>query len=195
MTGHMRFRAGAWRFTVEGPRDPVTRNRKPVYRTFHAPSTKAGKTAAGIALAEFVTEVNAGKVLAGAGVTTGQMLVQWVELRRTEWEEKSPGQPDDNLARVRKHLIPHIGDIPVLTKKGRARFLACQLGPGQSRTSTIRTSFWMPRRPVLSEVHPASQRQQQRPETYTQGQVRPSALSDRLVTDLHSGHVDHRGPS
>lgn len=113
MAGHKRYRAGAWRFTVEGPRDPITGKRKPIYRTFHAPNTREGAKAADVALAQLVVEVDVGKALAGSGVTTGQMLEQWVELRRAEWEEKSPGQPDENLRRIRLHLIPHIGDVPL----------------------------------------------------------------------------------
>ena len=32
------------RFTVEGPRDPISGKRKPIYRTFHAPNTREGAT-------------------------------------------------------------------------------------------------------------------------------------------------------
>lgn len=40
---------------------------------------------------------------------TGQLLERWVE--HTGWEDRSPGQSDATLARIRKHITPHIGDV------------------------------------------------------------------------------------
>ncbi|HZM38356.1 MAG TPA: hypothetical protein VFB94_04535, partial [Acidimicrobiales bacterium] len=59
MTGHKRFRAGAWRLTVEGPPDPITDKRQQVYRTVREPNTRVGVKAADIELAKLVAEVDA----------------------------------------------------------------------------------------------------------------------------------------
>jgi hypothetical protein len=36
-------------------------------------------------------------------VTVGQLTERWVEHRRPDWDERSPGQPDATLARIRNH--------------------------------------------------------------------------------------------
>jgi integrase len=38
-------------------------------------------------------------------------MERWVENRRSGWEERSPGQPDATLARIRNHITPKIGDV------------------------------------------------------------------------------------
>jgi hypothetical protein len=38
-------------------------------------------------------------------------MERWVEHRRPGWEERSPGQPDATLARIRNHITPHVGDV------------------------------------------------------------------------------------
>jgi hypothetical protein len=57
MAGHKRFRAGAWRPTVEGPRDPITGKRQQVNRTVRAPNTRAGEKVADVELAKLIVEV------------------------------------------------------------------------------------------------------------------------------------------
>ena len=58
MAGHNRFRAGAWRLTVEGPPDPIAAKRQQVYRTVRQPTTKAGAKAADLELSNLVVEVD-----------------------------------------------------------------------------------------------------------------------------------------
>ena len=111
MGGHKRFRAGAWRLTVEGPKDPITGKRRQVHRTVRAPNTKAGEKTADLELAKLLVEVDGQRVLPGSGVTVGQLLERWVQHRRPGWEDRSPGQPDATLARIRNHITPHIGDV------------------------------------------------------------------------------------
>ena len=43
MAGHKRFRSGAWRLTVEGPKDPITGKRRQISRTVREPNTKADR--------------------------------------------------------------------------------------------------------------------------------------------------------
>ncbi len=38
-------------------------------------------------------------------------MERWVENRRPGWEERSPGQPDATLARIRNHITPKLGDV------------------------------------------------------------------------------------
>jgi hypothetical protein len=87
MPGHKRFRAGAWRLTVEGPPDPITGNPQQVHRTVRAPNTKAGAKAADVQLAKLIVEVDAQRVLPSSGVTVGQLMERWVAHRRpgTRW--------------------------------------------------------------------------------------------------------------
>ncbi len=73
MAGHKRFRAGAWRLTVEGPPDPITGKRQQVNRTVRQPNTKAGAKVAEVELAKLVVEVDAERVLPSSGVTLGQL--------------------------------------------------------------------------------------------------------------------------
>lgn len=110
MRGHKRFRAGAWRLTVNAA-DPITGKRKPVYATVHAPNNKRGAGIADSELAKLVTEVEAGRELPHSGLTCGQLLERWVTSRRTAWENKSPGQADETLRRIHRDIIPHIGDV------------------------------------------------------------------------------------
>jgi len=58
VAGHKRFRAGAWRLTVEGPADPITAKRQQVYRTVRQPNTKAGAKATDLELSKLVVEVD-----------------------------------------------------------------------------------------------------------------------------------------
>jgi hypothetical protein len=58
--GHKRFRAGAWRLTVNA-KDPVTGERKPVYATVHAPNNKRGEARADSELAKLVAQVETGR--------------------------------------------------------------------------------------------------------------------------------------
>jgi integrase len=113
VAGHKRFRAGAWRLTVEGPPDPITGKRQQVYRTVREPNTRAGAKAADIELSKLVVEVDAQRVLPSSGVTVGQLMERWVAHRRPGWEERSPGQPDATLARIRDHITPKLGNVAV----------------------------------------------------------------------------------
>lgn len=63
MGGHKRFRVGAWRLTVEGPKDPITGGRRQVHRTVRAPNTKAGEKVADLELAKLIVEVESQRVL------------------------------------------------------------------------------------------------------------------------------------
>ena len=105
MAGHKRFRAGAWRLTVEGPPDPITGKRQQVYRTVRAPNTRAGAKAADVELAKLLVEVDAQRVLPSSGVTVGQLMERWLAHRRPGWEERSPGQPDSTLGRRLRHTL------------------------------------------------------------------------------------------
>lgn len=45
------------------------------------------------------------------GVTVGQLMERWVAHRRPDWEERSPGQADATLARIRNHITPRLGTM------------------------------------------------------------------------------------
>jgi hypothetical protein len=104
---------GAWRLTVEGPKDPITGERQQIHRTVREPNTKAGAKVGGIELGKLVVEVDAQRVLPSSGITVGQLMECWVEHRRPGWEERSPGQPDATLVRIRNHITPKIGAVAV----------------------------------------------------------------------------------
>jgi integrase len=109
--GSKRFKAGAWRLRVDGPRDPITGKRVQVNATVRAPDNRAGAKAADAELAKMILQVERGETLPRSGVTVGELLERWVEHRRPSCEERSPGQPDATLARMRNHIIPKIGKI------------------------------------------------------------------------------------
>lgn len=113
MAGHKRFKDGAWRLTVEGPRDPLTGRRRPVNATVRAPNNRAGAQAADLELAKLVVAVAAGKVAPPSNVTVAELVERYVEARRKPWEERSPGQPDWTLNVARRWIHPYIGEVPV----------------------------------------------------------------------------------
>ena len=113
MAGHKRFRSGAWRLTVEGPLDPITGKRQQLNRTVRQPNMKAGARAADVELAKRLVEVDARRVLPSTGVTVSQLMARWVAHRRPGWEDRSPGQPDATLARIRNHIVPKLGAVAV----------------------------------------------------------------------------------
>lgn len=108
-----RFRAGAWRLTVEGPPDSITGKRQQVYLMVRAPNSRAGAKAADVELSKLVVEVDAQRVLPVVGRDGGQLMERWVAHRRPGWEERSPGQPDATLARIRKHITPKLGSVAI----------------------------------------------------------------------------------
>lgn len=77
MKGHKRFRAGAWRLTVNA-KDPVTGRRKPVYRTVHAPDTNRGAAKADTELAKLIAEVETGRTMPTSGLTVEQLVERYI---------------------------------------------------------------------------------------------------------------------
>jgi integrase len=107
----VRYRGGgAWQLVVNA-KDPLTGRRKPVFRTIRAPNTRRGRQQAETELAKLVSEVEARRTLPSSGVTVGQLMERWVANRRPGWEERSPGQPDATLARIRNHIVPKLGAV------------------------------------------------------------------------------------
>jgi hypothetical protein len=92
--------------TVKGASGPITGKRQEVYRTVRAPNTRAGAKAADVELAKPVVGADAERVLPSSGVTVGQLMERWLAQRRSGREERSPGQADAPLARVRNHIRP-----------------------------------------------------------------------------------------
>ena len=90
---------------------PLTGKRKPVFCTVQAPNTRRGRQQAETELAKLVTEVEARRTLPSSGVTVDQLMERWVAHRRPGWEERSPGQPDATLARIRNHITPKLGSV------------------------------------------------------------------------------------
>lgn len=110
MRGHLRFKAGAWRLTVDAEPDPVTGKRRQLNRTVRAPNTRAGRKQAETELARFVTEVAAGRAAPPSGLTVAQVLERYVLDRSPGW---SPGQAEAVRRRAAQQITPHVGDVPV----------------------------------------------------------------------------------
>lgn len=108
MRGHLRWRAGAWRLTVDAGVDPITRKRRQVHRTVHEPDTKTGRRKAETALARFVTEVETGRAAPRSGVTVDELLERYIVHRSPGW---SPGAADETRARITRHLTARIGPV------------------------------------------------------------------------------------
>jgi integrase len=107
--GHKRFRAGAWRLTVNA-KDPVTGKRKPVYRTVHAPDTKRGAAKADTELAKLIAEVETGRTMPTSGLTVEQLIERYIVDKAPSW---SPGAADETRRRVAQHITPHVGSIAI----------------------------------------------------------------------------------
>lgn len=113
MAGTKRERSpGVWELRVHLGRDPVTRKRVDVSRTF-----RGGERAAGRALAQLVTE--SGELAAERmptetaleEMTVAQLLARWQELRVAEW---APSTAHDHAGTVDRYLVPHIGQVRVV---------------------------------------------------------------------------------
>ncbi|HET6949010.1 MAG TPA: hypothetical protein VFI47_01445 [Acidimicrobiales bacterium] len=79
MRGHKRFKAGAWRLTVNAT-DPLTGKRKPVYATVHAPNNKRGAAKADSELAKLVAKVETGRTMPTSGMTVDQLIDRYIGL-------------------------------------------------------------------------------------------------------------------
>lgn len=120
MAGTMRERSpGVWELRVHLGRDPVTKKRIDVSRTF-----RGGERAAGRALAQLVTESEqlALERLRPADavddrMTVAQLLDRWQQLRAAEW---SPTTANEHAGTVDRWIVPHIGDVAVVDLR-RAR--------------------------------------------------------------------------
>jgi hypothetical protein len=88
--GHKRYKAGAWRLTVEGPADPLTGKRNQMHGTVRAPNTKAGAKIADGELAKLIVKADTLAALPRDGITVGEMPEHWVEHRRPSWESRRP---------------------------------------------------------------------------------------------------------
>ena len=75
------------------------------------PNAKSSAKAADIELARLIVEAESQRVLPSSGVTVRQIMERWVEHRRPGWGERSPGQPDATLARIRNHITVKLGDV------------------------------------------------------------------------------------
>ena len=109
MRGHKRFKAGAWRLTVNA-KDPVTGKRKPVYATVHAPNNKRGEARADSELAKLVAQVETGRTMPTSGMTVEQLIERYVDDRSPSW---APGAADETRKRVAQHIAPHVGSIAI----------------------------------------------------------------------------------
>jgi integrase len=109
--GHKRYRSGGWSLVVDAGKDPLTGKRQQIHKTVRAPNNRAGAKLADAELAKMIVTVERGEAMPRSGLTVAALLERWVEHRRPSWEERSPGQPDATLARIRNHIIPKIGKI------------------------------------------------------------------------------------
>jgi len=107
--GHKRFKAGAWRLTVNAM-DPVTGKRKPVYATVHAPNNKRGAAKADSEPAKLVFQVESGRTMPTSGMTVDQLIERYIGDRSPSW---APGADYETRKRVAQHVTPHVGSIAV----------------------------------------------------------------------------------
>jgi len=104
--GYVRWRAGAWRLTVDAGRDPTTGKRKQLTRTVRAPNTAKGRRQAETALAAFVTEAETGRTVATSGLLVAELVERYIADKAASWAE---GAADGYRERARKHITPHLG--------------------------------------------------------------------------------------
>lgn len=110
MRGHARFKAGAWRLTVDAGSDPVTGNRRQIHGTVRAPNTRAGRRQAESELAKLVVEAEAGRAVPASGLDIAQLLERYIIDRSPGW---SPGEADAVRRRANQHITRHIGDTSI----------------------------------------------------------------------------------
>jgi hypothetical protein len=107
--GHERFKAGAWRLTVN-TKDPVTGKRKPVHATVHAPNNKRGDVEADSELAKIIIQVETGRTMPTSGMTEDQLIERYILDRSPSW---APGADEETRKRVAQHITPDVGSIAI----------------------------------------------------------------------------------
>ncbi len=107
MKGTARKRApGSWQIQADAGTDPLTGKRVIVTRTVHAPHTKAGQKTVDQALAEFIVEIEHGRINLGDDPTVRELLARWVEARSPDW---SPKTTLEYKRQIRLKIDPRIG--------------------------------------------------------------------------------------
>ncbi len=104
MRGHIRQRGDAWELRAYVGRDPVTRRKKYLTRTF-----RGGSRAAKEALAHFVTEVGGG-THAAQDATVADLVTQWFEMAKADL---SPTTARGYARNIETHIIPILGSVPL----------------------------------------------------------------------------------
>jgi integrase len=110
MKGTKRFKAGAWRLTVDAGTDPVTGDRRRINRTVHAPNNKRGERQADMELAKLVVEAGAKRALPATGMTIDELIERYIVSRSTRW---APGAADATRRRAAQHITPHLGAMAI----------------------------------------------------------------------------------
>lgn len=119
MKGSRRERTpGVHELRVYAGQDPLTGKKRWVSRTF-----RGSKRAADQALRDLCDEVEAARATQAdepdelEQMTVAELLARWQQLRATEW---SPTTANEHAGTVRRWIVPHIGDVPVVDLR-RAR--------------------------------------------------------------------------
>lgn len=190
MAGYLRWRDGAWRLRVDDGTDELTGRRRQIHRTHPGPNTKTGRKAAEVALAELVTDIQAGRAADSAprsGTTVAQLLERYIDHRAGDW---SPGSADETRRRIAQHITPRIGDT--LVRRLRPTdidHLYAQLRRGGMGPSTIARLHDILRAALRQAVRwdliPASPADRVDPPRRTRTEVTPPAASDvaRLLAE------------
>jgi integrase len=105
MRGHLRQRKrGAWELVVDVGRDPLTRRRRQLSRTF-----RGTKRAAERALSTLVAEVDAGREI-GTDATLAEIVSRWLDMVA---EDLSPTTLDEYRRLARTRIEPALGSVRV----------------------------------------------------------------------------------
>jgi integrase len=178
--GHVRYRSGAWRLTVEGGNDPLTGKRRQIHRTVRAPDTKAGRRTAESALAKLLVDVDDERVVPGSGLTVSEVLERYVELREDRW---SPGAGDETRRRIELHIAPAIGKVAIdrLRPVDIERFYAKLRKNGMGASTIARLHDILRaalRQAVRWDLIPSSPADRVDPPRRTRTEVAPPAAAD-----------------
>lgn len=131
MSGHKRYRNGAWRLTVDAGRDALGK-RVQLHRTIHAPDNRAGRKQADLALAALSLEAAERTERRGDDSTVAAYLEDWMARRAPEW---APSTRNTRPGMIRRHVIAHIGHLR-LSELRRRDIAALHAKMGETLSAT-----------------------------------------------------------
>jgi len=116
MSGHLRFRDGAWRLTAEAGTNALGR-RVQIHETVRAPNNRTGRKKAELALAALVLRgADMAAQTTDETMPLAAFLTGWIDRKRNDW---APSTRATDPGIVARHITPHLGHLPLTDLRRR----------------------------------------------------------------------------